>query len=44
MEKGASLNTGLPVVILNAENMDITKVVLKRLNKALPKITVEFDE
>ncbi len=43
LEKGANLNTGMPIVILNAENMDITKIVLKRLNKILPKIKVEFD-
>jgi len=44
LEKGNNLNTGIPTVILNAENMDITKIVLKRLDKKLSKIKVEFDE
>mgnify|MGYP001212461956 CR=1 FL=1 len=43
-EKGITVILEKGTVILNAENMDITELVLKKLNKKLPKIKVEFDE
>ena len=43
-EKGITIVLEKGTVILNAENMDITEIVLKKLDKSLPKIKVEFDE
>ena len=43
-EKGITVVLEKGTVILSAENMDITKIVLKKLNKKLPKIEVEFNE
>ena len=43
-EKGITVVLEKGTVILNADKMDITKTVLKRLNKKLPKIKVEFEQ
>tara|TARA_B100000579_G_scaffold434757_1_gene456380 strand:- start:1066 stop:1623 length:558 start_codon:yes stop_codon:yes gene_type:complete len=43
-EKGITVILQKETVILNADNMDITKIVMKQLNKNLPKIEVEFAE
>ena len=43
-EKGITVILEKGTVILNAENMDITELVLKKLDKKLSKIKVEFDE
>ena len=43
-EKGITVVLEKGTVILNADNMDITKIVMKQLNKNLPKIKVEFEE
>ncbi len=43
-DKGITVILEKGTVILNADNMDITKIALKKLNKSLPKIKVEFDE
>ena len=42
--KGITIVLEKGTVILNADNMDITNIVIKRLNKNLPKIKVEFEE
>mgnify|MGYP001309121669 CR=1 FL=1 len=42
--KGITVVLEKGTVILNADNMDITKIVIKQLNKNLPKIKVEFKE
>ena len=43
-EKGITVILEKGIVILNAENLDITKQVLKKLDKQFPKIKVEFEE
>ena len=43
-EKGITVILEKGTVVLNADNMDITKLVMKQLNKNLPKIKVEFEE
>ena len=43
-EKGITVVLEKGTVILNADNMDITNIVIKQLNKNLPKIKVEFEE
>ena len=43
-EKGITVMLEKNTVILNADSMDITKLVLKKLNKSLPKLKVEFEE
>ena len=43
-EKGITVILEKGTVILNAENMDITNLVLKKLDKEFPKIKVELDE
>ena len=43
-EKGITVMLEKNVVILNADSMDITKFVLKKLNKNLPELKVEFEE
>ena len=43
-EKGITVILEKGNVILNANNMDITKLVLKQLDKNLPKIKVELEE
>ena len=43
-ERGITVILEKGTVILNADNMDITKLVMKQLNKNLPKIKVEFEE
>ena len=43
-EKGITVMLEKNTVILNADSMDITKLVLKKLNKNLPKLKVEFEE
>ncbi len=43
-DKGITVVLEKGNVILNAENMDITKSALKQLNKNLPKIKVEFED
>ena len=43
-EKNITIILEKGTVILNAENMDITKIVMKQLNKNLPKINVELEE
>ena len=42
--KGITIVLEKGTVILNADNMDITNIVMKQLNKNLPKIKVEFEE
>jgi len=44
LDKGITIMFDKNNVILNADNMDITKDVLKKLNKNLPKIKVELEE
>tara|TARA_B100001029_G_C15036977_1_gene440791 strand:+ start:429 stop:986 length:558 start_codon:yes stop_codon:yes gene_type:complete len=44
LEKGITIMFDSNNVILNADNMDITKEVLKKLNQNLPKIKVEVEE
>ena len=43
-EKGITVILEKNSVILNADNMDITKLVIKELNKNLPEIKVELEE
>jgi len=43
-EKGITVMLEKNIVILNADSMDITKLVLKKLNKNLPELKVEFEE
>lgn len=43
-EKGITVILELNSVILNADNMNITKLVIKELNKNLSKIEIEFEE
>ena len=43
-EKGITVILEKSSVILNADNMDITKLVIKELNKNLPEIKVELEE
>ena len=43
-EKGITVILELNSVILNADNMNITKLVIKELNKNLSKIEIEFKE
>ena len=43
-EKGITVILEKSSVILNADNMDITKLVIKELNKNLSKIKVELEE
>tara|TARA_B100001250_G_C19815594_1_gene798146 strand:- start:249 stop:800 length:552 start_codon:yes stop_codon:yes gene_type:complete len=43
-EKGITVILEKGTVWLNAENMDITKLVIKKLNKNISKIKVEFEE
>ena len=43
-EKGITVILEKGTVVLNADNMDITKLVMKQLNKNLPEIKIEFDE
>ena len=42
-EKGITIIMEKTTVILNADNMDITKIVLKKLNKKLSKLKVELN-
>ena len=44
LENGITIVMEKKLVILNDDNMDITKSVLKKLNKNLPKLKVEFEE
>jgi Skp family chaperone for outer membrane proteins len=45
-EKGITviLDKGAGTVVLNADNMDLTKQVLKQLDKELPKLKIDFKE
>jgi len=43
MELGVTVILEKNSVLLNANNMDITENVIKRLNKELPKIKVSLD-
>ena len=42
-EKGITILLEKGTVLLNAETMDITNEVIKRLNKALPEINVSLE-
>ena len=42
-ERGITVIMEKSSVILNADNMDITELVIKKLNKSFPKIKVELE-
>ena len=44
VDKGITIILEKGTVLLNADNMDITKIVMIELNKTISKIKVEFEE